>query len=55
MRMELRGRLIRKPRCKPAVEAREATGEEVRLALAARARKLLGESVALGEWQLQSY
>jgi hypothetical protein len=55
MRMKLRGRLIRRPSCKPAIEAREATGEEVRLALAARASKLLGESVAPGGWQLQSY
>lgn len=56
MRMKLRGRLIRKTSGKQAVEAHEASGEEVRLALATRARKLLsGESAPPSGWQLQSH
>jgi hypothetical protein len=56
IRVNLRGRLVRKPGNQPVAEAREATGEEVRVAMATRVRKRLNdEYVAPDGWQLQSY
>lgn len=56
MRTELRAKLVRKPTRANSTERREPTGEEVRVILARRARKILnGEIVESSGWSLQSY
>jgi hypothetical protein len=53
MRIELRAKLVRKARCEGPVTLQAPTGEDVRVSLANRSRKLLkGESTGPGRWNL---
>lgn len=56
MRTELRVRLVRKATPANSIKKRELTGEEVRVSLATRARKILnGEPVESSGWRLLSH
>lgn len=56
MRRVLKARLIRMPRASIQVPTPEKTGEQVRLQMADRARRLLNDvPTPSGTWVLQSY